>query len=203
MERDEIREFGYITTISNVPSILKHGLLSHKHAEAYPHKTIADLEIIERRSRKRLPNGLMLDECVNLYFNPRNPMMYRIINGTISHNDLCVLRISPDVLDLEDVMISDMNAASDLARFGSPEEMLPRLAPEDVFADSWNDSDPIRKDYRKKLVCAEAIFAYSINSCYILGACVSGPDAMANFRALEPDLPVEIRPRFFSLARAE
>ncbi|MGI5920970.1 MAG: DarT ssDNA thymidine ADP-ribosyltransferase family protein [Syntrophomonadaceae bacterium] len=44
----------------------------------------------------------------------RNPMMYRRRN---LHCDLCVLRISPEVLDIRGAVVTDRNAFSNYAAF--------------------------------------------------------------------------------------
>ncbi len=48
--------------------------MCYERAKNLKHKSIALEEVQERRDRKRIPNGA-LHEYVNLYFNPRNPMM--------------------------------------------------------------------------------------------------------------------------------
>src|SRR6478735_9183939 len=104
--------------MGNLPSILSLGILSHIRAERIPHDSIAMQEIQDRRAEKRLPNGRALHDYVNLYFNARNPMMYKRKEG---HASLCVLRIRPDILELPGVMMADGNAAAGLTRFDPPD----------------------------------------------------------------------------------
>ena len=102
MNRDDINELHYITPITNVPSILQHGLLSHSRSQKVVHRSVAMAEIQQRRSGKVVPGGRPLHDYVNLYFHARNPMLYK---RKAQHQGLCVLRISPEVLDLSGAII--------------------------------------------------------------------------------------------------
>ncbi len=75
MNRADVTELYYITAIANVPSILKHGILSHKLAERLPHDSVAMPEIQERRSNKQIPGAGQLHDYANLYFDAHNPML--------------------------------------------------------------------------------------------------------------------------------
>jgi len=114
MKRNELEELHYITTIRNVPSIMSKGILSHKRVKKINHNSVAMEVIQERREKKVVPGGRPLHEYVNLYFHPRNPMLYV---RQSHHIDLCILRVSTQVLDLPGVVIADSNASSDYARF--------------------------------------------------------------------------------------
>ena len=41
MDRDEVREFHFITPISNLGSILMHGILSHERVAELKHLSVA------------------------------------------------------------------------------------------------------------------------------------------------------------------
>ena len=66
MNRDDLKELHYITTIRNVPSILSKGILSHKLAKKINHNSVAMEVIQERRKNKIVPGGRPLHEYVNL-----------------------------------------------------------------------------------------------------------------------------------------
>ena len=51
MERHELTELHYITPISNVPLILKVGILSHNQAKKIKHTSVAMNEIQDRREK--------------------------------------------------------------------------------------------------------------------------------------------------------
>ena len=85
MNRADIKELYFITPIDNMASIFKHGLLSHNKIKAsrLSHKSVAHGDVQKRREDKVIPGGKRkLHDYVNLYFNPRNSMMYsREIRG--------------------------------------------------------------------------------------------------------------------------
>ncbi len=113
MNRSDIKELYFITPIDNLPSIFKYGLLSHNKIKAMRlgHKSIADDEVQKRRANKVIPGGKgKLHDYVNLYFNPRNAMMYKRKND---HGQICVLGVNVMVLDQPNTIITDGNAAAE------------------------------------------------------------------------------------------
>src|SRR5205823_1165758 len=61
-----------LSPIANVPSILEHGILSHRLADRVEHESVAMPEIQMRRRTKQVPGGRPLHDYVNLYFNVQN-----------------------------------------------------------------------------------------------------------------------------------
>src|SRR5882672_10387431 len=99
---DRVREFQCIMPLANVPSVLHRGILSHERASKIEHESTAMPEIQERRDRKRVPGGLNLHQYANLYFHARNPML-----SVRRHEDICVLRVSTAVLQIQGTVITD------------------------------------------------------------------------------------------------
>jgi hypothetical protein len=170
MERSDIKELHYIAPIDNVPSILERGLLSHNRARKLAHHSVAMPEIQELRTKKVVPGARPLHNYVNLYFHARNPMLYKL---QTKHQMLCVLRISPAVLDLPGVVITDGNAASGYTAFHPSPEGLKYLNRDDVFAEWWTDEDPIEQFRKKSAKCAEVLVPDQIATDQIIGAYVS------------------------------
>ncbi|MBI1748033.1 MAG: DUF4433 domain-containing protein [Acidobacteria bacterium] len=75
MNRSDIAELHFIAPIANVPSIMQHGILSHKLAGPIHHGSLAMSEIQERRKNKQIPGARKLHEYANLYFDAHNPML--------------------------------------------------------------------------------------------------------------------------------
>jgi len=96
MNRVDITELHFIAPIANVPSILRHGILSHRQADRLAHDSVAMPEVQERRKNKLIPGARHLHEYANLYFDAHNPMlsMRRAQNDAV-----CVLRADCAVLD--------------------------------------------------------------------------------------------------------
>ncbi len=57
-----------IMPIKNIPTVIKHGILSYNNID-FQHESIADPDVQERRN-KTIPNGKELHSYVNLYFDP-------------------------------------------------------------------------------------------------------------------------------------
>ena len=159
MQREEIKELHYITHIDNVPSILQQGILSHRVANRFAHKSVADEEVQSRRAKRTIPGGLRLHQYANLYFNARNAMMYIITRQMeIPCEDLTVLRIANAVLDRSDVVITATNAAAAVnPLWHTVLEGLPMLDATTIYADSWNHADMHAKRHHKQQMMAETL----------------------------------------------
>jgi ssDNA thymidine ADP-ribosyltransferase, DarT len=132
VERSQLVELHFITPFQNLSSIAHHGILCHERAARLSHASIAMESVQERRSKVRVPGGLRLHEYANLYFNARNTMMYV---RTHKHLSIGVVSVRPAVLDGKGVVIADRNASTDAVEFGTPEEMLPKLDYDTIFAE--------------------------------------------------------------------
>ncbi len=150
-----LREFYYIAHIQNLPSILKEGILSHAEIErrGIQPVTVYDRGIVAWRQQKKTPAGLSLWEYANLYFNARNPMLYRLL---IEHKaaDIVVLGVRKQVLGTEGAFVTTGNAAR------SESEIIPRGKWRDraaeilkgVDVEWWSEADG-----SKRRIMAEAL----------------------------------------------
>jgi hypothetical protein len=180
MERAQLKELHYLTTIDNVPSILELGLLSHRRAEDVEHRSVAMEEIQERRAAVIVPNGRRLHEYVNLYINCRNATMFKVVH---KHpvDELCVIRVSCGVLDLSGVVITDYNAATDYVRFRDANG-LEQIDQEEVFARYWtHPGDPQTERRHKARMCAEVLVPDRVGPEFFLGAYVGSRSARDAF----------------------
>lgn len=111
MRRADVDELFFIAPVANVESIIRLGILSHTLAARVTHRSVALASVQDRRELVRVSPARMLHDFANLYLCARNPAMYYIVkNNPI--DDVCLLRISPDVFDVPDVVVTDRNAAS-------------------------------------------------------------------------------------------
>ncbi|MBM0232659.1 DUF4433 domain-containing protein [Micromonospora sp. STR1_7] len=170
MDRSLVAELHYIAPVANLPSMAKWGLVSHNLARSVEHASVAAEEIQDRRAGKRVPQGLLLHDYVNLYLHARNPMMSRLRNGGCA--PIVVLRIDPSVLDLPNAIIADGNAAADYTRFYPSPQGIERLDEERVYARWWTDSDRIVYFEKKRKRCAEVLIPERIAVEFIRGAYV-------------------------------
>lgn len=164
-----LTELHSIMPLVNIPSVMKHGILSHEQAAKPPHASVALSAVQERRDVKRVPGGLKLHQYANLYLCARNPMLYLRKNDAAS---LCVLRIDKHVLTLPDVVLADRNASSDYVRFLKSPEGLRELDFDTIFATYWTSDDPLEQWRRKSIKCAEVLVPHRLPSKWITGAYV-------------------------------
>ncbi|WP_158578431.1 DUF4433 domain-containing protein [Spongiactinospora rosea] len=173
-------ELHYITHRANLASIVRLGILSHRRVTSLPHRSIADEEVQDRRRNKRVPNGLLIHEYANAYFDARNPMMYKRLD---QRRELAVISIMPGILDLPGTVISDGNAASDGTLFSASPEGLTMLDEQRVYAEWWTDGDGMEKWERKRQRCAEVLVPDRIAPEYIRGCYVFNSEALPACRA--------------------
>jgi ssDNA thymidine ADP-ribosyltransferase, DarT len=180
--------------IGNVPSVLAHGILSHERAARLPHHSVAMQPVQDKRDKKSVPGGMRLHQYANLYFHARNPMLSKRL-GEI--DDLCVLRVSLDVLNSPGAVITDQNAASDYVRFSAPHQW--RLLDWDaIFAMDWrHPNDPIAYWRHKSRKCAEVLIPNCIEPQFITGAYVADTAAAERLAMLDCGLSTTLHPVLF------
>jgi len=189
MKLDEVEQLFYLTHIDNLDSIMKKGILSHSKVQNMPHKRIDMFEIQERRRIKRVSGGEKLHDYANLYFSARNPMLYKRKD---EHKDICVLRISKEVLKISGVVVTTGNAASDYTSFNPPESGIEKLDRKLIFAKKWTDDDPIVGCKKRTAKCAEILVPHYVPSSLIFGAYVSCKENQETLAKAYPSLQIEL-----------
>ena len=155
----------YITHINNLPSILDKGILAHKEIEELNISStpIYNPDIVRNRKEKSTPDGKSLWDYANLYFQPRNPMMFYLVQQKETEN-LVVVGILKRVLGEQDVVITDGNAANNPTRFYSQSEGLPVLQKQRTVIESdwWREDDG-----SKRKIMAECLVPNQVKPEYI------------------------------------
>ncbi len=159
--------FYNIMPISNLESVLKKGILSYDQAISMPHSSVAMDEIQSRRNNVCVPNGMKLHKYANVYLDARNPMLFKR-----KEEDVCVLKISLDILDLPNVVVADRNASSNYARFIEPQHAFDVLNFDLIYAQYWIDDDPLEYIKRKAFKCAEILVPQCIAPEFIIAVAV-------------------------------
>ena len=189
-----VTEFHCIMPIDNVALVLQHGILSHEGAAKLPHRSVALQPVQDRRDQTHVPGGLKLHQYANLYFHARNPMMFLRLNEL---PDLCVLRVSTEVLAVEGTAITDQNAASKWVRFLAPQQWRV-LDFDDIFALDWtHPDDQVRYWRHKSRKCAEVLVPQRVEPAFVTGAYVVDAAAGARLSAIAPALPLVVNPVLF------
>lgn len=144
MKNPDIKSLYYLTHVNNLASIFEQGILAHARVEELnlPFTPIYDRGIVGNRKNKSTPDGKSLWEYANLYFQPRNPMMYRVIHEK-EKGEIVVIGVTPNALTGSGVLITDGNAASEPTRFYSVSEGLKVIREQRkiIQSDWWNEMD--------------------------------------------------------------
>jgi len=113
VQKINIQGLYYIAHFDNIPSILKNGILSHRSIEnsSRENRPIYNSEIVNIRQARIIKDGLSLWNFANLYFQPRNAMLYSVIHKA-SINNLAILFINKNILERKDIFVTTGNAAS-------------------------------------------------------------------------------------------
>jgi hypothetical protein len=154
-----------MTHKSNLRNILQNGLLSHNSARAEGHMVtdIADGEVNARRQRRESIYNRSLHDYVPLYFNPKNPMLFR---RREMQDEIIVLAINRSLLLNPNAIFTDGNAASSGSRFYRDADQLRFLNWNCINGGYWNDFED-----GKRIRCAEVLIypritAAAINKIY-------------------------------------
>jgi hypothetical protein len=189
-----VTELHSIMPMANIGSVMEHGLLSYERAAALSHASVAMQPVQDRRDQKVVPGGLKLHQYANLYFHARNPMLYKRLGEAAN---LCVLRVSTEVLALKGTVISDQNAASDWVRFLDPSQWS-ELAFDDIFAMDWRHPDDQVAYWRHKArKCAEVLVPHRVESRFLRGAYVIDVQAQQRLLGFGCGLSVNVDPVLF------
>lgn len=183
-----------IQAIANIPSIMQRGLLSNEKASIIKHTSIAMEEIQERRDAVIIPNGMALHKYANVYFDPKNPMLYKRKD---ENENICILKFDRSILDLKGVVVSDCNASSRYASFYSPEVGLKEIDFKLVFATDWRDDNKYEYYRKKSKKCAEVLVPFCISFDFVVCAAVYNEIAKKKLVETGFDRTIYIEPQFF------
>lgn len=160
-----VTELYYITHIDNIPSILQNGILSHEeiNRRGMRFTPVYDTQIVSSRKHRKVPDGRSLWAFANLYFQPRNPMMYRVVAEKRAEQ-LAVVGIRRSALNLPNAYVTDGNAAnSDTTIFpGENFKKLESRIVKETSKDYWNPMDG-----SKRKIMAECLVPGYVSPDYI------------------------------------
>jgi O-acetyl-ADP-ribose deacetylase (regulator of RNase III) len=166
----DIKGLYYITHIDNLPSILRLGILSHKlvEEEGFSYTRIYDKGIVEARKDKLAPDGKSLWDFANLYFNARNPMLYRVKHEK-SLDDIAIVCVSPTILQRPDIFITTGNARASQSAILPKDEgirKLPKIKREfDIVW--WKPEDGSKRKIMAECLVPDLVPAEYIQAIYV------------------------------------
>ena len=197
MQGSNIRELFYITHINNLSSILSLGVYSHEKIEdGEVHSTpIYDTNIITRRGERTTPSGRNLWSYANLYFQPRNAMMYRVVHEK-GYANLAVVGIKTKILNENGVYITDGNAAHDSTLFYPPNKGLDVLKKQwSIIQNQWWNRD----DGSKRKIMAECLIPNQVNPDNIQAVYVANNATREKAQRIlgDSNIPISTQPDMF------
>lgn len=141
----------HMTHKDNLQNILQNGLKSHNEARTngLTRVDIADNQVNDRRSKREPIYNRSIHDYVPLYFNPKNPMLFRRRD---IQNDIVILAINRNILYQENIIFTDGNAATNATSFYNNPEELNKLNWSCINAEYWNDIVD-----GKRLKCSEVL----------------------------------------------
>jgi ssDNA thymidine ADP-ribosyltransferase, DarT len=180
--------------MANIGSVMAHGILSYERAAQLPHHSVALQPVQDKRDQKQVPRGLKLHQYANLYFHARNPMLFKRKDEAAN---LCILRVSTEVLALAGTVISDQNAASDYVRFLHPRQWHV-LNLDAIYAINWrHEGNPAAYYRHRSQKCAEVLVPHGVDCQFLVGAHVVNEAAKFRLAQAGFSLPIAISPVLF------
>lgn len=170
MATELIKGLYYITHVDNISSILRKGILSHKLVEEqYVQFTpIYDAQIVSNRRDRLAPDGRSLWEFANLYFQPRNPMLYRVISEKEKRH-IAIVSVKPQVLETPGAFVTTGNAASPLSEILSVRDGVEVITQmwSVINSDWWKEEDGSKRKIMAECLVPDSISPELIHSIYV------------------------------------
>lgn len=195
----DIKGLYYITHIDNLPSILRRGILSHERVEReeVSYTPIYNKGIVAARKDKLTPDGKSLWSFANLYFNARNPMLYRVKHEK-SLDDIAVVCVKPTILRRPDIFITTGNARA------SQSDILPQDAGIKALPGIKREFDIVwwkPEDGSKRKIMAECLVPDLVPPEYIQAVYVASHEVAKKVKGMlrHPSIPIIPEPNMFFL----
>jgi hypothetical protein len=184
-----IEELYYMTSIDNLQSIIQNGILSHNRSRNIEHRSIANVEVQQRRE-KICVDDLPLHDYANLYFAKKTPMQYSIKDR---ESEICFICIENKILLLDGVYFSDGNAASDATNFYNDLNNLDKVPWDVIRASYWSNY----KDGKRRRN-AEVLVPHEISPKYFIRIVVSNEKMYKDAKdKIDGDIKIDIDRNFY------
>ena len=158
----------YICHCDNLTSILQRGIYCRQKVNEMQleQKDIHDESVLARRNKTVPLTNKNLQDYVNLYFQPRNAMLYRLTRN-YPYEEIVVLSIKRTVLNHSDALVSNRNAATSNAEFFSARDGLAKIDDKDLKKTYWTDSDDTKQKMMAEVLVPEHIAPEYVDSIYV------------------------------------
>lgn len=200
MAKRTVKGLYYITHVNNLPSILRYGILSHRQVEErkIPFTPVYNPEIVANRESRVTPVGKSLWEYANVYFQPRNPMLYKVLSEN-DKKDVVIVGVSPKILDTTGALISLGNAASSLTPILEVAQGLQNINGEYwpiINSDWWKTEDGTKRKIMAECLVPNGIPVSEIHSVYVTSLTVADKVRSA-LKDDSPQVSVVVEPHMF------
>ena len=189
----------YIVHLDNLVSILERGILSHRQIEGQgiEHLTIYNNEVIDRRSSRVVIEDKTLWDFANLYLQPRNAMLYSVINK-IGVNSIAIISVNKEVLKIRGAFITTGNAAGNESIIVPVSEAKPILSQirKDIDKDWWNKDDGSKRKIMAECLVPDFIPPSYIQAIYVANSRVK-ENAELKILDFNENLQVVVEPEKF------
>ncbi len=157
----------YICHVSNIESILENGIFARAQIKKkeIKHEDIHDDGVLMLRD-KEVPSGKNLREYVNLYFQARNAMLYRLVQN-FGRENLAILSIKSSVIESEGSYFTDRNAATHAAEFYSDIKKLNRIDKKILKNEYWTDSADTKQKMMAEVLVEDKVSPDNIMAIYL------------------------------------
>ncbi len=203
----QVRQFYYITHMQNLRSIMQRGVLSHRNIESQniPFKPIYNSQIVSNRRNRTTPAGKSLWEYANLYFQPRNAMLFQVTR-TVGPSEVAVLAISQDIMAQPGSFISMGNAASmdsEIVPSGHAKVAIKEIS-KWIDNEWWTEEVGLKRKMMAELLVPSEVAAEHILSIYVATDAARAEAQTLLTNAGASKTPVILAPEIFFLpARVE
>lgn len=162
----------YIAPVEHLLSILEAGILSRERAirEERIKVDISNQQILQKRQKRTTPDGRRLSEYANLFFQPRNPMLFRLISEK-KEEDISILEIEREVLSINGTVISFGNAASDESKLMSASKCRAeewKEIEQQTQIEKWRSGDSSKRKIMAECLIPDRIDPKHIKAIYVV-----------------------------------
>jgi O-acetyl-ADP-ribose deacetylase (regulator of RNase III) len=162
----------YITHVDNIASILENGILSHALIESkgIDHQKIYNANVINKRAGRVVIAEKTLWDFANVYFQPRNPMMYVVDRNIPSIDNIAILLVSKSILNSREAFVVNGNAASLSSEIISTSDdkfqSILREIRKNVDNDWWKEEDGTKRKIMAECLIPNLIEPKFIEAIY-------------------------------------
>jgi len=177
---------------------LERGILCHRKIEEEKIKftPIYDAEIVANRQKRKVSGGKNLWDFVNLYFQPRNAMLYRVIFFSgVDLENIIIIGLKYSILNRENIFITTGNAASyntEIFPAGKAKNYI-RAIRKKTDKEWWASEDGSKRE-----LMAECLIPDSIGPEYISEIYVPNYSSLNKVKQIcKRDVPIIPEPELF------